>query len=363
MTRSGLLMAGVAIILGMLPRVAGGEEARSVRPGSEETGPRKVIVGTSMFAMWGQYPGLEARLAELGKLVDEMAAAARGQYGRGLDIAALPEVAVSGGLPLGPKGAFPLEGKVRGYFAAKAREHNCYIVVPMLLRETNKATGAEETYNAAILLDRKGEVTGIYRKVHPVAGYDNDVLEGGCLPGKSFPVFACDFGKVGIQICWDMAYDDGWEALARQDAELVIWTTQSPGQIKTAFRAMKGRSYVLTSTWRHNASLLDPTGHLIRAITRKEDRVFVEEIDLEYLLIGWQPKLGNGLALKERYGDKVGYRYSEAEDGGIFWSNDPATPIRQMVRELGLEAGDGKVERDRILQDKARGGPPERPRE
>jgi hypothetical protein len=53
-------------------------------------------------------------------------------------------------------------------------------------------------------------------------------------------------------------------------------------------------------------------------ITRKED--CVEEIDLEYVLLGWQQRL-NGEALRERYGDRVGFHYSEAEDEGIFWSN------------------------------------------
>jgi len=54
----------------------------------------------------------------------------------------------------------------------------------------------------------------------------------------------------------------------------------------------------------------------------------------------------------------VGFRYSETEDGGIFWSNDPQVPIGTMVRELGLSVGDEKVRRDRALQDAARGGAP-----
>ena len=61
------------------------------------SGPRKVVVGTTMLSMWHEHPGLEARLAELGALVDKMAAEAdRAWPGAGLDLAALPEVAVSG---------------------------------------------------------------------------------------------------------------------------------------------------------------------------------------------------------------------------------------------------------------------------
>ncbi len=118
-------------------------------------------------------------------------------------------------------------------------------------------------------------MAGIYRKVFPVASRDKDVLEGGVTPGRDFPVFDCDFGRVGIQICFDFAFDEGWEVLRGKGAELIIWSTQSPGQIRPAFRARRNNYFVLTSTWRNNASLLDPTGHRIREI-RGPDGVFVE---------------------------------------------------------------------------------------
>ena len=133
---------------------------------------------------------------------------------------------------------------------------------------------------------------------------------------------------------------------------------RSPGQLKAAFRAMTNGYYVLTSTWRNNASLFDPTGQMMRSITEPAERVFVEEIDLEYALLSWQSKLRNGAILKESYGARVDFRYSEAEDGGIFWSDDPEPPIQQMVREIGLIVPGDHEKRDRILQDRARGGPP-----
>jgi predicted amidohydrolase len=323
-----------------------------------EGGPRKIIVGTSMFAMWGKYPGLEPRLKELGALIDDMAAKAAKDHGRGLDLAALPEVAVNGGLPLGPKDAFPLAGRVQDFFAAKAREHNCYVVVPMTAKGLD-ADDPERTFNICALIGRQGQLVGVYRKVHAVGNRGGADLEGGTMPGTDFPVFQCDFGKVGIQICFDMSFDDGWETLSRKGAELIVWSTQSPGQLKAAFRAYAYGYYVLTSTWRNNASLLDPTGELIASITRPEDRVLVSEIDLEYLLIPWQPKLDNGKAFDKAFGKgTVGYRYSEAEDGGIFWSNDPKRSIRSMAEELGLDWGNAEVERNRTLQDAIRGRPP-----
>ena len=43
-----------------------------------------------------------------------------------------------------------------------------------------------------------------------------------------------------------------------------------------------------------------------------------------------------GEALKKIYGDKVGYRYYEDEECGMFWSNDPHITIRHMIQSMGL---------------------------
>ena len=338
------------LVLGSITMSLWAAPLKVANAAKREPGPRKVIVGTLMYNMFHEYPGLEQRLEELGRFIDEMAVQAQQQYpGKGLDIVALPEMAVNGNA----KGsaadvAVPIEGPVLDMMGAKAREHQCYIAVPLYL-EDDRAKGLYS--NAVVLLDRHGEVVGTYRKVYPVAGRYQNVLEGGVTPGDGFPVFNCDFGRVGFQICFDILFDDGWEALGRQGAELVIWPTQSPGQIKPAFRAMRNNYFVLTSTWRNNASLLDPTGHRIREITG-EDGVFVEQIDLDYVLLTWQPELRDGQALTEKYGDRVGFRYSRAEDSGIFWSNAPDKPIMEMVRELDLELPQDLLDRNRRLHAK-----------
>jgi predicted amidohydrolase len=327
---------------------------RALDAADRKPGPRKVVVGTLMYNMFHQYPGLDARLKELGNFIDQMAQQAKATYpGSQLDIVALPENAVNGNAK-GPASlvSLEIEGPVLDAMGAKAREHNCYIAVPLYLVDDREKG---QYSNAVVLLDRKGEVMGTYRKVFPVAARDRDELEGGVTPGNEFPVFDCDFGRVGIQICFDISYDDGWEALGRNGAELVLWPTQSPGRIKPAFRAMQNDYYILTSTWRNNASLLDPTGHNIREITG-EDSIFVQQIDLDYIILPWQPSLQDGKILTDKYGDRVGYRYSRAEDSGIFWSNDPSKPISEMVRELDLELPDAMLQRNRKLHERFRQG-------
>ncbi|MEJ7636902.1 MAG: carbon-nitrogen hydrolase family protein [Singulisphaera sp.] len=83
---------------------------------------------------------------------------------------------------------------------------------------------------------------------------------GGLAPGRDFPVFDCDFGKLGIQICWDIQFDDGWAALAAKGAEIVAWPTASPATAQPASRAARHRYYVVSSTWREDATVFEQTG-------------------------------------------------------------------------------------------------------
>jgi len=295
--------------------------------------PRKVIVGTIMQSFWGQYPGLPSRLDQLAGIVDQMAAQAKTKYNRGLDLAVLPETAITGeadGDALAR--SVPFEGQVQEVFTRKAREHECYIVVPTYLLDSKEK---KRCSNAAVLVGRKGEVMGTYRKTHLVVSLERGTMEGGSTPGDALPVFDCDFGKLGIQICYDMEFADGWTELARQGAELIAWPTQSPQTSQPAFRAKEHRCYIVSSTWRHNASIFEPTGKIAAQIKRPQS-ILVHELDLSYALLPWSSKLRNGEAFRKAYGDKVGFNYYEDEDCGIFWSNDPKITIGEMVRSIGV---------------------------
>jgi predicted amidohydrolase len=309
-----------------------------------------------MASLWGEYPGVDKRMDLLGEIIDEMALQARRRYpGSGLDVAVLPEDAVCGGRPGSAlERSVPLEGVVLEKMAAKARQHRTYVVVPLFMMEDSSRGYCT---NAAVLLDRSGKVVGTYRKVHPVAAKAAQTLEDGVAPGKEFPVFECDFGRLGIQICYDMEFDDGWDALARGGAEIVVWPSQSPQTVRPAHYALKHQYYIVSSTWRNNAAIFEPTGQ-IGAQIFPPDRTLVRQIDLSYALVGWQSPLRNGEALSAKYGDRVGYHYSEAEDVGLFWSNDPQLPIGRMLREMGLETKEDSIARNRKLQDTIRGGLP-----
>src|SRR5688572_12129978 len=124
--------------------------------------PRKVVVGTAMYAMWGEYPGVEARLQALGEIIDEMARKAAEQYsGSGLDLVILPEDAVCGGRSgSAAERSVSLDGPVLEQMGARARQYRTYLVLPLFMVENQEKRLCT---NAAVLLDREGKVAGIYR--------------------------------------------------------------------------------------------------------------------------------------------------------------------------------------------------------
>lgn len=81
-------------------------------------------------------------------------------------------------------------------------------------------------YNDAVLMDPRGEVSGVYHKVHLPCPLDWEVNEA-CLftAGSDYPVFETDLGKVGFQICYDIDFPEGCRCLALNGAELILHPT------------------------------------------------------------------------------------------------------------------------------------------
>jgi predicted amidohydrolase len=313
-----------------------------------------------MTRWYSDYPGLEGRLEQMRVLIDKMAAESRSRYGRTLDLALFTEYAVTAGKPgTADEVAVPIDGVILKVLGAKAREHNTYIVFGGVFRDVPTAGACA---NAAVVIDRKGRLFGRYVKVHPVldriAPDGKVVLEGGVQPGSEYNLLDLDFGRVGVQICYDVEYPEGWRCLAEKGAELVLFPTQSPQLTHPGTYAATHEFWVVSSTFRNNASFFEPGTGLVAAQITEPRQTLVHEIDLSYLILPWSSRLRNGEAFREAFGDRVGFRYSESEDRGVFWSNDPTLSIGAMARSLELiESPAEQRDRARVAQDRLRGGP------
>ncbi len=98
-----------------------------------------------------------------------------------------------------------------------AKRHAMVIVVPVFEEEM---TGVY--YNTAAIIDADGKYLGKYRKTHlpQVAGFYEKFF---FKPGNSgWPVFDTAYCKLGVYICYDRHFPEGWRALALNGAEYIV---------------------------------------------------------------------------------------------------------------------------------------------
>jgi predicted amidohydrolase len=72
-------------------------------------------------------------------------------------------------------------------------------------------------YNTTYYIDRAGEILGRYQKVNLW------LTERSCIsPGRDAMVCSTRFGKIGLAICWDLAFPELFRAMVAQSVEIVL---------------------------------------------------------------------------------------------------------------------------------------------
>jgi len=150
-----------------------------------------------------------------------------------------------------------------------ARRRGAYIVAGLYERE------GIAIYNTAVLIDRKGDLVGKYRKVY----LPREEIEGGLTPGNDYPVFQTDFGKVGIMICWDVQYADPARALAVAGAEIVLLPIWGGNVTLAKARAIENHVYLVASGYNHPTYIVDPDGATVAA-AKERGTAAVATLDL-----------------------------------------------------------------------------------
>jgi N-carbamoylputrescine amidase len=180
-----------------------------------------------------------------------------------------------------------------------ARKHGMVIVLPIYEEEI---TGVY--YNAAAVIDADGSFLGKYRKTHipQVAGFYEKFF---FKPGNSgYPVFHTAYCKLGVYICYDRHFPEGWRALALNGAEYIVnpsatvaglskylWELEQPASaaangvfIGAINRIGKEEPWAAKMGEFYGSSyIVNPRGKIEAQASYDRDELLVHTIDLELI--------------------------------------------------------------------------------
>ena len=175
-----------------------------------------------------------------------------------------------------------------------AKKHAMVIVVPIYEEEI---TGVY--YNTAAVIDADGSYLGKYRKTHipQVAGFWEKFF---FKPGASgWPVFHTAYCKLGVYICYDRHFPEGWRALALNGAEYIVnpsatvaglseylWKLEQPasavanGVFIGAINRVGSEAPWNIGEFYGQSYFCDPRGQLEKVASRDQDELIVHTMDL-----------------------------------------------------------------------------------
>ena len=186
-----------------------------------------------------------------------------------------------------------------------ARKYSMVIIVP-IYEEVMPGV----YYNTAAVMDADGSYLGKYRKTHipQVGGFWEKFF---FKPGDgSWPVFDTAYAKIGVYICYDRHFPEGWRALALRGAEVIynpsatvvgmsryLWELEQPasaaanGVFIGAINRVGSEAPWNIGEFYGSSYFVDPRGQLIAQASADQDELLISTLDLDQVREvrdGWQ---------------------------------------------------------------------------
>lgn len=228
------------------------------------------------------------------------------------------------------------KNQVRDFFAKVAKENHCYIVYSAT-REMNDGTWR----NSSVLIDRLGEIVGVYNKNHVVI---EETTESGILCGRDAPVFECDFGRVAIAICFDLNFDELRLKYVKAKPDLIIFSSMYHGGLMQAYWAYSCRCHFVGAVAGQPCEIRNPLGNVVASSTNYFDYV-VANVNLDCRLAHLDYNWSRLRALKDKYGPKVTITDPGFLGCVLISSEDKEISVDEMINEFNIELLDDYMAR------------------
>jgi hypothetical protein len=230
------------------------------------------------------------------------------------------------------------KNQVLDYFATVAKTNRCYLVFGMKREESEGIWR-----NSCVILDREGQIAGIYDKNFPTI----EEMESGTKAGKEAPLFRFDFGTVGIAICFDLNFNELLEKYAAKKPRLILFSSMYHGGLAQSIWAYKCRSHFVGSVYKGTPSeIRNPMGEVIASSTNYYDFTMAR-INLDCRLVHLDYNQNKLTALKEKYGTGVTITDPGKLGAVLVASEDKNVTVDQMIKEFGIELLDDYFDRSR----------------
>jgi len=191
-------------------------------------------------------------------------------------------------------------GPIRKRLADAARRHGVHLIAGGV---PERSDDASRPFNACLVIDRTGEVTAVYRKIHL---FDVELADGATYresastsPGARAVVVDLDGAKVGLSVCYDLRFPELYRALAAEGAEVLVvpaaftvTTGKDHWMVLLRARAIESQAYVIAAAqWgKHSrgrqtfgkSCVVDPWGEVIAQVSEGEG-VAIARLDPAYL--------------------------------------------------------------------------------
>ncbi len=208
-----------------------------------------------------------------------------------------------------------------------AKDINAYIVFN-LYEPNEKFAGLY--YNSTVVINKKGEIAGKYRKVYTV---DTESTKNKVVPGTETFVLDTEFGKIGIATCFDIGFRPLWQKLEEKGAKAVIWTAAYDGGNLLDAYAVIHMYWVISCVRTNHARVIDPVGREVAASARWDD-ICIADIDLDMEIFHIDNQFNKIPEIRNFYGDKVEIKTLSEEN--VFTISSKEIPMAEIKEKFNL---------------------------
>ena len=195
-----------------------------------------------------------------------------------------------------------LDGEIVGFARALARENAIWLLAGTFPEVIN---GQAKVHNTSVMIDSKGDITAVYRKIHL---FDVDLSSSGggvfsesatFAPGSDIVIAETPFGAVGMSVCYDLRFPELYRQMAATGVSFIAvpsafapQTGKDHWEVLLRARAIENQAFVLApaqcgmhSPDRESygrSMIVDPWG-LVLAQAGDQPCAIVADCDLEQL--------------------------------------------------------------------------------